>query len=78
MENISKWLYVRKDNLKKLLVDNFEDGKDYNEFKEKSIGKGKVSNNTKTILLTYECAKLLCIISRSEKANMIRNFYIEI
>jgi phage anti-repressor protein len=78
LNNISKWLNVRKDNLKKLLIDNFEDGKDYNEFKEKTIGKGKGSNNTKTILLTYECSKLLCMISRSEKATMIRNFYIEI
>jgi phage anti-repressor protein len=78
LNNISKWLNVRKDNLKKLLIDNFEDGKDYTEFKEKTIGKGKGSNNTKTILLTYECSKLLCMISRSEKATMIRNFYIEI
>ena len=78
LENISKWLLVRKDNLKKLLIDNFEDGKDYNEIKEKFIHKGKGSNNTKTVLLTYECAKLLCMISRSEKATMIRNFYIEI
>ena len=46
--------------------------------KEKLIGHGKGSNNTKTILLTYECAKLLCMISKSEKASIIRNFYIEI
>jgi hypothetical protein len=37
-----------------------------------------LTNNKKTVLLTYECAKLLCMISRSEKATMIRNFYIEI
>ena len=41
-------------------------------------GKYIFSNNKKTILLTYECAKLLCMISRSKKATMIRNFYIEL
>ena len=60
------------------MIDNFEDGKDYNEIKEKYDGKRVLTNNKKTVLLTYECAKLLCMISRSEKANMIRNFYIEI
>jgi phage anti-repressor protein len=78
LENITKWLNVRKDHLKKLLIDNFEDGKDYNEIKEKYDGKRVLTNNKKTVLLTYECAKLLCMISRSEKATMIRNFYIEI
>ena len=78
LDNICKWLNVRKDHLKRLLKDNFIDGKDYYEFKEKLVGKGKGSNNTKTILLTYECSKLLCMISKSEKASIIRNFYIEI
>jgi len=36
LENIASWLDVRKDHLKRLLIDNFEEGKDYNEFKEKS------------------------------------------
>ena len=43
LENISKWLNVKKGHLKRLLIDNFEDGKDYNEYKEKYIGKGKGS-----------------------------------
>jgi len=76
LENISKLLHVRKDNLKKLLIHNFEDVKDYIEFKGKNTGKGKGSNNTKTILLTNECAKLLCIISRSKKATLTRSSYI--
>jgi phage anti-repressor protein len=78
LNNICKWLGVQKGHLKRLLKDHFIDSTDYHEFKEKLIGKGKGSNNTKTILLTYECAKLLCMISKSEKASIIRNFYIEI
>ena len=32
----------------------------------------------KIVLLTYTCAKLLCMISKSEKASIIRNYYIEL
>jgi phage anti-repressor protein len=78
LEKIAKWLNVRKDHIKRLLIDNFDDNIDYDEIKIKNIGKGKGSNNKKTILLTYECAKLLCMISRSEKADVIRKYYIEL
>ena len=29
-------------------------------------------------MLTYTCAKLLCMLSKSEKASLIRNYYIEL
>jgi len=29
-------------------------------------------------MLTYTCAKLLCMISKCEKASLIRNYYIEL
>ena len=57
LEKIAVWLNVRKEHLKRLLKDNFIDGTDYNEFKEINLNKGKGSNNTKTVLLTYECSK---------------------
>jgi superfamily II DNA or RNA helicase/phage anti-repressor protein len=78
LEKIAKWLNVRKDHIKRLLIDNFDDNIDYDEIKIKNIGKGKGSNNRKTILLTYDCAKLLCMISKSEKADVIRKYYIEL
>lgn len=78
IEKIAKWLNVRKDHLKRLLIDNFDDNIDYSETKIQVINGGKGSNNRKTILLTYECAKLLCMISRSEKASIIRKYYIEL
>jgi phage anti-repressor protein len=76
---IAKWLDVRKDNLKVLLQSNFTLNQDFIEFKPqgvKTIGKG--SNNTKHVMLTYECAKQLCMISKSEKATLIRKYYIEL
>jgi hypothetical protein len=41
-------------------------------------GTGKGGNNTKVILLTYTCAKLLCMISKTPKADVIRKFYIDL
>lgn len=76
LENISGWLNVRKDHLKRLLIDKFKENEDYIQYKEKYDGKLVLTNNKKIVLLTYECAKLLCIISRSKKTTIIRNSYI--
>ena len=77
LDLVAKWLDVRKDVLKKLLISNFIKNTDYNEIKE-SGKKGRGVNNTIHVLLTYNCAKLLCMISKCEKASIIRNFYIEL
>ena len=77
LELISNWLNVRKDVLKRLLISNFVKNTDYIEVKE-SGQKGRGINNTIHVLLTYNCAKLLCMISKCEKASLIRNFYIEL
>jgi len=60
-----------------LLISNFIKNTDYIEIKE-SGQKGRGINNTIHVLLTYNCAKLLCMISKCEKANLIRNYYIEL
>jgi phage anti-repressor protein len=77
LDLISIWLEVRKDVLKKLLISNFIKNTDYIEEKE-SGKKGRGINNTIHVFLTYNCAKLLCMISKCEKASIIRNFYIEL
>ena len=77
LELISNWLNVRKDVLKKLLLSNFIINRDYIEEKENGK-KGRGINNTIHVLLTYNCSKLLCMISKSEKASLIRNYYIDL
>ena len=77
LDLIANWLCVRKDHLKTLLKSNFIINRDYIE--EKEIGKkGRGINNTIHVLLTYNCSKLLCMISKSEKASLIRNYYIDL
>ncbi len=63
--------------MKRLLETNFSLNQDYIE--NKTIGlKGRGTNNRINIFLTYTCAKLLCMISKSEKASIIRNYYIDL
>jgi phage anti-repressor protein len=78
LNNVAYWLNLRKDNLKRLLKSNFIQNQDYIETKETVKGRGRGASNTKHILLTYTCSKLLCMISKCEKATLIRNYYIEL
>ena len=80
MSKLAFWLEIKKEHLKDLLVSNFNEDEDYiiekNKPNGKGIGIGK--NNTKVVMLTYTCAKMLCMISRTPKANIIRKFYIDL
>ena len=77
LDLVALWLNVRKDHLKNLLLSNFIINRDYIEKKETNK-KGKGNNNTIHVLLTFNCSKLLCMISKSEKASLIRNYYIDL
>ena len=78
LDNIAFWLEIRKDNLKTLLESNFVKNQDYIETKPEFKLAGRGTNNIKLVMLTYTCAKLLCMISKCEKASLIRNYYIEL
>lgn len=80
LNKLAFWLEIRKGHLKDLLVSNFSENEDYIIEQNKSDGKGKGigKNNVKVVMLTYTCAKLLCMISRTAKATIIRNFYIDL
>ena len=80
LNNLAFWLEIKKFHLMRLLESNFNEDDDYiiEEKKLNGKGKGKGGNNTKVILLTYTCAKLLCMISKTPKADVIRKFYIDL
>jgi phage anti-repressor protein len=79
LEKLSNWLETQKSHLKRLLEDNFEENEDYIiEKKTTGTGKGIGGNNRKRVMLTYVCSKLLCMLSRTEKADTIRRFYVEL
>lgn len=73
---ISNQLNVRKDHLKKLLTSNFVKNTDYMEKKESGL-KGRGLNNKISVLLNFNTVKILCMIAKCEKANLIRKFFVE-
>ena len=73
---ISKWVDMRKDNIKKTLENSYIENIDYKVVKNTSNGlKGKP---TETILLTPKCFKIMCMQSRTKKAVQVREFYYEL
>ncbi len=73
-----KWLNVIKGNLKRLLIDNFEEKYDYNIEKINTKNKNGKGNHYEQILLTPDCFKELCMMSNTEKGRQVRKYYIAI
>lgn len=80
-EEACKWIGVRKDNLKRLMISSgFEKGVDY-YLKRVSIprkNKHSGANIYETILLTPECFKELCMMSKSDRAIQVRRYYLAV
>lgn len=77
-EIVCKWLNVRKDNLKRILLTNFE--KEYDYVIEKTTIKRKGQKNASPlhkILITSNCFKEICMLSQSKKAKEVRKYFIE-
>ena len=75
---VCKWLNIRKDSLKRVLIKHFEKNFDY----KINIIKKKHNNTDRTstyddILITPNCLKELCMISQTAKAKEVRKYFIE-
>lgn len=75
-DDIVKWLDVTKNNLKRLLIANFKIVDDYTENKVLIKNKNRGANYVSKIMLTPDCFKELCMLSKSDKARGIRKYYI--
>jgi phage anti-repressor protein len=74
-DNLVIWLKMRKDSLKRTLTDSYIKNIDYKIKKIKSLIPGKPREE---ILLTSDCCKRLCMMSRTKKAEEVRTYFIEI
>ena len=74
-DNLVNWLNMRKDNLKKTLINSYIKNVDYKIKKIKSTTAGKPREE---ILITSNCCKRLCMMSRTKKAEEVRSYFIEI
>ena len=76
-EIVINWLKIRKDNLKIVLINNFDENYDY------IIEVVKIFHRTgaslkEEIFLTPNCFKELCMLSQTLKAKEVRKYFISI
>jgi len=76
LELVSKWLYTMKGKLKETLVKSYNKNIDYVIKKEKNAKISKT--NKEIILLTPDCFKRMCLLSRTKKAEEVRTYYLEL
>ena len=70
LENVSKWINKRKDNLKKVLIVNFSKNNDY--ILEKVIERG--GKPKENILLKLYTFKKLCVILNNKKTKLLYDY----
>ena len=69
-DKIVKWLNTRKNDLKETLVFSYVENIDYIIKKGKSTG----GRPAEIIMITPNCFKNICLLSRTEKAKEIRKY----
>lgn len=74
-DNLSKWLNIRKDNLKKTLMRTYIKNIDYEIKIKKSVGKGRPMEE---IMITPNCMKRIYMLSVSAKSEEVRTYFIKI
>ena len=73
---VAKWLVSTKSRLKETLIRTYNKNIDYKISKEKA---GKISkSNKEIILLTPDCFKRLCLVSKTKKSEEVRTYFIEL
>ncbi len=76
IEKISKWMKIKKSDIKKTLLHSYKQKIDYIIIKGKNNGlKGKPKD---TILLTPKCFKMMSMQSKTKKAVEVREYYYEL
>ncbi len=73
LDVISKWLSARKDSIKKTLTETYTQDIDYIVKKQISTSKGRPNEK---VLLTGDCFKRLCMLSRTSKAEEVRSYFL--
>ena len=74
---ITKWLESRKSRIKDTLLNTYHLNIDYKISKEKPNSKISKSNK-EIILLTPDCFKRLCLLSKTKKGEEVRTYFIEL
>jgi len=78
LDIIIKWLDMRKYDLKKTLERTYMINIDYIININKKQINGSGGHNKKNILLTPDCFKRLCMLSKTKKAEEVRTYFLEL
>lgn len=80
LDTLTKWLGVKKTNLMDTLRKSYKKGEDYIEEKKPKLDMqySNGGNRNIQVTLTADCMKRLCMRSRSDKAETVRTYFIEI
>ena len=71
----AKWLKLRKDSFKRTLIDSYRKNIDYKTLISKNNNAGRPSE---LIMLTPDCFKRLCMLTKSSKGEEVRSYYIQL
>jgi len=75
LEVLTKWLGARKSTIKETLVKSYTKNIDYTE---KIIKNSTAGRPSYSVMLTADCMKRLCMVSRTKKAEDVRSYFIEL
>ena len=79
LDPLSQWLNVPKRALIKTLKASYKKDIDYQFYKAVNPNKkGKYGNNYTKYMLTIECFKMVCMLSKAKNADMVRHYFIEV
>lgn len=76
LEQVAKWLQCRKRDLLRTLKNSYKNGIDY--IVNRAKPKVKYGNNHLLCMITPDCFKRICMLSRSRNAEQVRSYFIEI
>ena len=77
IDKVTKWLESKKSRIKETLVNTYNKDIDYKISKEKNNSKISKSNK-EIILLTPDCFKRICLLSKTKKGEEVRTYFIEL
>jgi len=79
LDHVAKWLQSKKKHLIETLRKSYKLNIDYILLKGTNPRKADPRNNNyKTCLITPDCFKRLCMVSKAKNAEMVRTYFIEI
>jgi phage anti-repressor protein len=78
LKKIAKWLKVNIRVLRETLKKSYKENIDYKNFSEKINKKGSGGHTIKITLLTPNCFKKICQLTKSKKGNEVRDYFIQV